>query len=61
MMKKYPYGCDEYIKRHHQLSMELIDYLITKKVNFIGIDFAGVRRGKEHYSADVNVKIKVYM
>lgn len=51
--KKYPYGSDIYIKSHHQLSLELIDYLITKKVHFIGIDCAGIRRGKEHFEADI--------
>lgn len=51
--KKYPYGSDIYIKSHHQLSLELIDYLIAKKVHFIGIDCAGIRRGKEHFEADI--------
>lgn len=48
-----PYGSDVYINRHHQLSFELIDYLLSKKVSFIGIDCAGVRRGKEHFEADI--------
>jgi len=51
--EKYPYGSDIYIKNHHQLSLELIDYLINKKVHFIGIDCAGIRRGKEHFEADI--------
>lgn len=51
--EKYPYGSDVYVHNHNQLSDELIDYLINKKVNFIGIDCAGIRRGKEHFKADV--------
>lgn len=51
--EKYPYGSDIYIKNHHQLSFELIDYLINKKVRFIGIDCAGIRRGKEHVEVDI--------
>ncbi len=53
MMKKYPYGSEKYINNHYQLSMELIDYLSSKKINFIGVDFAGIRRGKEHFEADI--------
>ncbi|MGL5650069.1 MAG: cyclase family protein [Clostridium sp.] len=51
--EKYPYGSDVYVHNHNQLSDELIDYLINKSVNFIGIDCAGIRRGKEHFKADV--------
>ncbi|MGL5328833.1 MAG: cyclase family protein [Peptostreptococcaceae bacterium] len=51
--KEHPYGSEAYIKSHNQLSMELIDFLINKKVNFIGIDCAGLRRGKEHFEVDI--------
>ena len=62
MMNKYPYGSEAYINEHYQLSLELIDYLISKKVNFIGVDFAGVRRGKEHFQADIKCENeKVYV
>lgn len=47
------YGSDIYVKQHHELSWELIDYLLERKVNFIGIDCAGIRRGKEHFQADI--------
>jgi len=50
---KYPYGSDIYVKQHPELSWELITYLLEKKVCFIGIDCAGIRRGKEHIKADV--------
>jgi len=53
---KYPYGSDIYIKQHHELSWELITYLLKKKVWFIGIDSAGIRRGKEHFQADVKAE-----
>lgn len=50
----------EYFTQHPQLSNELIEKLIAKRVAIIGIDCAGIRRGKEHtpidqYCADHNV------
>ncbi|MBR0418218.1 MAG: cyclase family protein [Erysipelotrichaceae bacterium] len=56
------YGSAVYFHEHPQLSRELIGALVEKKVSIIGIDFAGVRRGKEHpqtdqYCADRNVFI----
>ncbi len=46
------YGTQVYFKEHPQLSHDLIDALLTKGVSVIAIDFAGVRRGKEHTPAD---------
>lgn len=46
------YGSRRYFAEHPQLSHELIDYLIERKVSLIGVDFAGVRRGKEHTPKD---------
>lgn len=46
------YGGRSYFKEHPQLSHGLIDALLDKGVSLIGIDFAGVRRGKEHTPAD---------
>lgn len=51
-IEKYPYGDDEYFKDHPQLSHDLIQYLIDKKIYFIGMDCSGVRRGEEHQDAD---------
>lgn len=53
---KYEYGSDFYVKNHNQLEWDLIDYLIGKKVAFIGIDAAGIRRDKEHFIADVKAE-----
>ncbi|WFD10244.1 cyclase family protein [Tepidibacter hydrothermalis] len=53
IQSNYPYGSDVYVKQHPELSWELIDYLLERKVYFIGIDCAGIRRGKEHVKADV--------
>lgn len=49
-------------KAHPQLSNELIDALLNKKISIIGVDFGGIRRGKEHpikdqYCADRGVFI----
>ncbi len=56
------YGSKEYFTNHPQLSNELIDLLLERGVSIIGVDFAGVRRGKEHtpkdqYCADKGVFI----
>lgn len=61
-IEKVGYGNKEYFTEHPQLSDELIEKLLDKKISMIGIDFAGVRRGKEHtrkdqYCADHNVFI----
>ena len=46
------YGTKKYYAEHPQLSNELIDALIAKGISIIGIDFAGIRRGKEHTPKD---------
>ena len=46
------YGTQRYFKEHPQLSGELIRALVQKGVCIIGVDFAGVRRGKEHTPTD---------
>lgn len=46
------YGTTRYRKEHPQLSDELIEELIKREISIIGIDFAGVRRGKEHTPKD---------
>ena len=51
-IEKYEYGDPVYLHEHPQLSDRLIDALLEKKISIIGIDFAGVRRGKEHIPKD---------
>ena len=56
------YGTKPYFREHPQLSNTLIDKLLDKGVSIIGIDFTGIRRGKEHtpkdqYCADKGVFI----
>ena len=46
------YGTKKYFTEHPQLSNELIETLLKKKVSIIGVDFAGIRRGKEHTPMD---------
>lgn len=46
------YGGKIYFTEHPQLSDELIDALLDRKVSIIGVDFAGVKRGKEHTPKD---------
>lgn len=51
-IEKVGYGNKEYFSNHPQLSNELIEELIKRKVAIIGIDCAGIRRGKEHTPID---------
>ena len=51
-IEKVGYGGKAYFTGHPQLSNELIDALLVKEVSIIGVDFAGVRRGKEHTPKD---------
>ena len=46
------YGTRKYFTEHPQLSNELVDALLQKEVSIIGVDFAGIRRGKEHTPID---------
>ncbi len=46
------YATKRYFSLHPQLSMDLIHALLDKHVSIIGVDFAGVRRGKEHTPTD---------
>ena len=51
-IEKEGYGTRKYFTEHPQLSNELLEALLQKKVSMIGVDFAGVRRGKEHTPMD---------
>lgn len=46
------YGTKTYFRSHPQLSKDLIEKLIEKKISIIGVDFAGLRRGAEHTPMD---------
>ena len=46
------YGSKEYSGAHPQLSRQLIDLLLERKVSMIGIDAAGIRRAGEHAQTD---------
>ena len=51
-IEKIGYGGPVYFTEHPQLSHALIDELVNRKVSIIGVDFAGVRRGREHTPKD---------
>ena len=51
-IERVNYGTKEYFKAHPQLSDDLVDALLERKVAIIGIDCAGVRRGAEHTPKD---------
>ncbi len=46
------YGSKPYFADHPQLSHALIEVLLEKGVSIIGLDCAGIRRGKEHTPKD---------
>ena len=51
-IEKAGYGTKEYFSNHPQLSNQLIEELLKRNISIIGVDFAGVRRGKEHTPMD---------
>lgn len=51
-IEKEEYGTKAYFTTHPQLSDKLIDQLLECRVSIIGIDCAGVRRGREHTPKD---------
>ncbi|MBR9649402.1 cyclase family protein [Clostridium tyrobutyricum] len=62
ILKQYGYGSKEYFSTHIELSDELIDYLIEKKVSLIGVDMPGIKKSEKHaeidkYCADRNIFI----
>jgi kynurenine formamidase len=46
------YETKKYFTEHPQLSNELLEALLQKKVSIVDVNFAGVRRGKEHTPMD---------
>ncbi len=46
------YGTKRYFTEHPQLSVALIEELLQRRASIIGVDFAGVRRGREHTPMD---------
>ncbi len=51
-IEREPYGTPAYFSEHPQLSDRLIDALLERGISMIGIDFAGIRRGREHTPKD---------
>jgi kynurenine formamidase len=51
-IERFEYGKKEYFSGSPQLSHQLIDALLEKKVAIIGIDVSGIREGPEHVPAD---------
>lgn len=46
------YEGEGYFTQHPQLSHRLIDALVERGVSIIAVDFAGIRRGKDHVPKD---------
>lgn len=51
-IEEVAYGTPRYFKEHPQLSSQLIEALLDKKISVIGVDCAGIRRTPEHVPAD---------
>jgi kynurenine formamidase len=52
ILKQLGYGSKEYFSTNIELSDELIDCLIDKEVNFIGIDMNGAQKPANHLHID---------
>jgi kynurenine formamidase len=52
ILKKLGYGTKEYFSTNIELSDELIDALINREVNFIGIDMNGAQKPVNHLCID---------
>ncbi len=52
ILKKLGYGPKEYFSTNIELSDELIDALINREVNFIGIDMNGAQKPANHLRID---------
>lgn len=51
-MKDYKYGSQQYHNNHPHFSDNAIDFLISKKIRFIGLDFPGAQRKEKHHIID---------
>lgn len=51
-IREVEYGTPRYFKEHPQLADRLIDALLERRISVIGVDCAGIRRGKDHVPAD---------
>jgi len=52
ILKKCGYATKEYVSTYTELSDELIDALISKKISFIGVDMVGAKAPKDHVRID---------
>lgn len=50
--EKYDYGMPDYNEKFPQISWEVIEKLVEKKIRMIGVDMRGLRHGEEHSKAD---------
>ena len=49
---RHAYGSKGYLEEFFELSHEVIDRLIARRIRFIGLDARGIRGGEEHREAD---------
>ncbi|OGV27764.1 MAG: hypothetical protein A3F18_00850 [Legionellales bacterium RIFCSPHIGHO2_12_FULL_37_14] len=49
----HDYGTKDYFFNHPQLSDAVIDYLLEKKISFIGLDFPGAQLHEKHKDVDL--------
>ncbi|HTY37798.1 MAG TPA: cyclase family protein [Bacteroidota bacterium] len=49
---RFQYGTEEYARQHTQLSPDVVELLVVRRVKMIGLDAAGIRRGVEHKPMD---------
>jgi kynurenine formamidase len=49
-IRRHAYGDAAYFRDHPQLDWDLVEALMDRKVSFIGIDAAGLRRGHDEHA-----------
>lgn len=48
-----PYASRGYMEEYIEFSWELIDFLLGRRIHFIGLDARGVRQNQDHREADI--------
>jgi kynurenine formamidase len=51
-IKRHGYGSRAYLDEYFEISWKAIDWLIKRKIRFIGVDARGIRGNHEHRQAD---------
>ncbi|NMC49085.1 MAG: cyclase family protein [Desulfovibrio sp.] len=51
-VSRYGYGSQDYLKSSFDVSWDLVQHLLDRKLHYIGVDARGLRRNEEHLKVD---------